>query len=188
MAPTGTMTNIAPGKGGIERDPRTLASHHTPGAQIDMLRKAVSLKMDVKNAALGRRVEIEITAANVGHRVPTGFPDRQLLLVVTAKQGALLEGSRLPKSAGNWAGLPGSLFAKQLHNEHGRSPIPFWLHVDKVEDTRLFPERPERRTFLFAPETSGVTAQLWYRRFWHEVAVMRGWKDNDLLIVEQFEN
>ena len=51
MAPTGLMTNIAPGKGGIERNPFTLASHHTPGGQIEISGKAVSLNMNVKNDA-----------------------------------------------------------------------------------------------------------------------------------------
>jgi hypothetical protein len=189
MAPTGMMTNIAPGKGGIERDPFTLASHHTPGGQFGMLKKAISMTMTSKPDPGGRRVEVEINAQNVGHRVPTGFPDRQLILVVTAsdKDGKpvdCVEGQRLPRSAGRLSGQAGSLFAKQLHGETGRTPIPYWLHVDKVVDTRLMPERPERREFLFPPTASRVEAKIWYRRFWQEVADQRGWTDNDVLVVE----
>lgn len=189
MAPTGHLTNIAPGSGGVERNPFTLASHGTPGGELSMLRKAVSLQMRVKSEPRGRVVEIDVTAKNVGHRVPTGFPDRQLLLVVSAvdvnsKEVALQEGPRLPASTGDHAGRAGALFAKQLTSEKGRSPIPFWIHVDKLEDTRLLPDASERRSFVFPANAVRVTAQLWYRRFWHEVAESRGWKDNDVLVCE----
>lgn len=190
MAPTGKMTNVAPGQGGIERQPATLASHHTPGGQSDMLRKALQMRMRTQESPRGRQVEIEITAKGVGHRVPTGFVDRHLILVVNATDDAgkridLLDGPRLPTSAGKWSGSAGALFAKQLFDDRGRTPIPFWLPIDKVEDTRLFPERPERHAFLFPARATRVTAQVWYRRFWQEVADARGWTDNDLLIVEK---
>ena len=137
----------------------------------------------------GRLVEIQIMAKNVGPSRADRLPDRQLILVVTAtdangKSVASVDGPRLPAAAGNWADRAGSLFAKQLVDEKGRTPIPFWLHVDKVNDTRLKPEVLERRTFVFPAGASRVMAQLWYRRFWHEVADSRGWKDNDLLIAE----
>jgi hypothetical protein len=186
MAPTGTMTNIAPGKGGIERHPATLASHRTPGGTPDMLRRALSMTLSVK----GRAIDIEITAANVGHRVPTGFPDRHLVLFIEAFDGTdrrvdAVEGPRLPGSAGQWTGAAGTLFAKQIIGEHGRTPLPFWLPVFKIEDTRLRPDQPERRTFVFPEAAKRVTARLWYRRFWQEVADARGWRDNDTLIIEK---
>jgi hypothetical protein len=190
MAPTGTMTNIAPGKGGIERDPKTLASHHTPGGVKTMLRQSLTVQLQTKSIRQGRQVEVEITAGRVGHRVPTGFVDRQLILVVHATDAKdqpveLLDGARLPASAGKWQGSPGMLYAKQLFGEGNRAPIPFWLPVVKSEDTRLIPEQPDRRQFLFPAATNRVTVQLWYRRFWQEVADMRGWSDNDLLVREQ---
>src|SRR5262249_12926542 len=39
MTPTKTMTNIAPGHGGIERDSSTLASHTMLGATPEMLKR-----------------------------------------------------------------------------------------------------------------------------------------------------
>ncbi len=193
MAPTGKMTNIAPKKGGVERDALTLASHHTPGGQIEMLQRALSMKVQTRETSRGRKVDIEIMAHNVGHRLPTGFPDRHLILVVTAtdangKHAYLVEGPRLPKNAGKWSGFAGSLFAKQLFDEKGRTPLPFWLPVDRGEDTRLFPDRAERRSFVFPQSAATVTAQLWYRRFWQEVADARGWTDNDLLVIENSSN
>ena len=190
MAPTGKMTNIAPGKGGIERDPKTLASHHTPGGSLDMLRQSLKLNVRASGVPGGRQVEVDLVAQRVGHRVPTGFVDRQLILLVEAfdekgRRVELLDGPKLPASAGKGKDSPGMLYAKQLFGENGRSPVPFWLHVTKIEDTRLFPEQADRRTFLFSSAVRRVTVQLWYRRFWHEVAHLRGWNDNDMLIVEQ---
>jgi hypothetical protein len=190
MAPTGKMTNIAPGKGGIERRPETLAGHQTPGGSLDLLRQSLDMKVQTKVVPNGRQAEVDIVAQTVGHRVPTGFPDRQLVLVVTAtdangQRAELQDGARLPKSAGKWSGCAGALYAKQLVGEKERMPIPFWLHVAKIEDTRLSPEKLDRRSFLFAGTARQVSAQLWYRRFWQEVADMRGWTDNDLLILEK---
>ena len=190
MAPTDKMTNIAPGKGGIERRPETLASHQTPGGSLDLLRQSLKMKVQAKVVPGGRQAEVEIVAQTVGHRVPTGFPDRQLILVVTATDGKgqraeLQDGARLPKSAGKWSGFAGALYAKRLVGERERTPIPFWLHVVKIEDTRLSPEKPDRRSFVFAGTARQVNAQLWYRRFWQEVADTRGWMDNDVLVHEQ---
>ena len=47
MTPTGKMTNIAPGQGGIERDPKTLASHVMfAGSQADMLKQSLKVKVE----------------------------------------------------------------------------------------------------------------------------------------------
>ncbi|MSU79931.1 MAG: hypothetical protein EXS16_17805 [Gemmataceae bacterium] len=185
MAPTGAMTNIAPGKGGIEREPLSLASHHTPGTTPAMLRRAVRLQADLRDNA----VHVELLASDVGHRVPTGFPDRQLILVVHATDAegsdvSLHEGPKLPASAGNLAQVPGVLYAKQLVGEHAKTPSPFWLPMFDSTDTRLHPDQPERATFRFNGEVRRVVVQLWYRRFWHHVAASRGWTDNDTLVHE----
>jgi hypothetical protein len=135
------------------------------------------------------RVDIEVTALRVGHRLPTGFIDRQLILVVRAfdekgRTVGLLQGETLPASTGKWSALPGALFAKQLVGEAARTPVPFWLPVERTNDTRLSPELPERRAFVFEHGIRHVVVQLWYRRFWQEVAAARGWTDNDSLIHE----
>jgi len=163
MTPTGKMTNIAPGKGGIERDPKTLASHHLPGG-LELMGRAVKLKAEAMTTEQGRKIEVEIVATNVGHRVPTGFADRQLILVVHAVDAdghrvELLEGGRLPASTGKWKGMPGILYAKQLIGAAG-APMPFWLPNAKTVDTRLMPEQPDRRAFVFGASVSRVTVQV----------------------------
>src|SRR5262249_40322981 len=83
MRPTGKMTNIAPGHGGIERDPKTLANHRFfAGSQLDMLRHAIQVSVSFDGDKSLRRLSIELRAGDVGHRVPTGFIDRHLVLIV----------------------------------------------------------------------------------------------------------
>lgn len=189
MAPTGKMTNIAPGKGGIERDPSTLASHHTPGGGLAMLRHSLAVTLNASQESGEVRVRLNVVARNVGHRVPTGFPDRHLVLVVTARDGhgnsvEPTGGTKLPLSAGVLAHKAGTLFAKQLHDGNGKAPIPFWVHVGKIVDTRLHPDRPEEHVFTYPSVAKTVAAQIWYRRFWSEVAAARAWHDNDVLVLE----
>jgi hypothetical protein len=187
MAPTGTMTNLAPGKGGVPRAAATLASHHLPGGDRAMLGRSLRMQLRHELDPAGWRIEVEITADRVGHRVPTGFVDRHLILVVEAtdehgRPAPLLRGERLGASAGKWSGSAGVLYGKQLFDDQGRTPSPFWLPVEKVTDTRLIPERPDRREFVFAPAARRATARLWYRRFWQTTADLRGWDDNDILV------
>jgi hypothetical protein len=184
MTPTGRLTNIAPGHGGIPRDPRTLASHGFPGGQADMLRRC--LQMDVQ--CEGKRVAVTVRSDLVGHHVPTGFIDRHLLLVVQAFDPhgtpiALASGPRLPPAAGTWSGAAGWLYGKQLHNDNGDAPLPFWLPGLEMTDTRLRPGEPDRRAFVFAAKPARIEVRLWYRRFWQVVADARGWRDNDVLVL-----
>jgi hypothetical protein len=191
MTPTGTLTNIAPGKGGIERDPQTLASHQFPGGNPEMLRRCLSVSARLARDAAGVRAEVEVRADGVGHRVPTGFIDRNLLLVVEAQDGAgapvpARAGPALPPTAGRGvAGLPGRLYAKRLSDPQGRSPIPFWRAHDEPEDNRLFPGRPDRSAFAFPAAAARVRVRLLYRRFWQEVAEDKGWPDNEITVADR---
>jgi hypothetical protein len=185
MTPTGRLTNIAPGHGGIPRDPQTLASHGFPGGQADMLRRCLQLQVECRDL----RVEVTVRADQVGHRVPTGFIDRHLLLVVQAFDGAgnplpPASGPRLPTAAGRWSGVPGWLYGKLLRDPHGNAPMSFWRPGSELTDTRLHAGQPDRRSFTFAERPSRVEVRLWYRRFWQTVAEARGWQDNDVLVVE----
>jgi hypothetical protein len=191
MTPTGTFTNMAPGKGGIARRPDTLASHTFPGGQADMLRRCLKLAVTLTENDDGVRAAVTVQAEGVGHRVPTGFIDRNLVLVLEARtfQGELVplrQGPRLPPAAGPaLAGLGGVLFAKQLFAIGGETPIPFWLPNEKILDTRLHPARPEQLSFRFPRGVVTLQARLLYRRFWPIVADARGWRDNEVLVCEQ---
>jgi hypothetical protein len=192
MAPTGTMTNIAPGKGGIERPPATLASHHFPGATAKMLRDCLNHKIWIVPDGAGVRVEVALQPEDVGHRVPTGFIDRHLLLVVEALDEIgdpipLRYGPRLPARAGaDFAGLPGYLYGKQLLDAQER-PVPFWVPAEEMVDTRLEPETIDRRYFTFAKRAEHVRVRLLYRRFWPEVAQAKSWPENEIVLIDRME-
>jgi hypothetical protein len=166
MAPSGKMTNIAPAFGGIERDPMTLASHALPGATAAMLRRCLKIKASIK----GNRVEVELLADNVGHRVPTGYFDRNIILHMEAVDGArqavpLTVGPVLPAAAVPWQGMPGKVYAKQAPAGNGK-PLPFWLTEADAEDTRLWPGQPDRTTFTFARPPARVRLRCVYQRLW----------------------
>jgi hypothetical protein len=191
MAPTGKMTNIAPGRGGIERNPKTLASHHTSGATPEMLKRCLQLDIRAEQTTTTVRVGIKLTATNVGHRVPTGFIDRNLVLVAEAfdadnRPVALRDGPKLPSAAGKTlVGKPGYLYAKLLSGRDGKAPSPFWLPAGEINDTRLHPEKPDRRDFTFGAGTRVVRVRLIYRRFWAEVAESKRWPDDAIVVVDR---
>jgi hypothetical protein len=187
MAPTGKMTNMAPGNGGIERDPKTLASHLLTGGTKEMLQRCLSLKTRIE----GTRVLIETRVDNVGHRVPTGWIDRHLVLVVEAWDAAgqplpLDGGSRLPPWAGaKLAGKPGWIYGKQFKQGTGDLPLAFWQAFEDPMDTRLFPGKDDPRSFAFAAAPAKVHVLLIYRRFWQPWIDEYGWGDQEMILVDR---
>ena len=190
MAPTGSMTNIAPGHGGISRDPKTLANHQFfAGSQLDMLRSCLQLKIQAQKTGSNAQVSVGLTAAHVGHRVPTGFVDRNLILAVEAfgEDGNRIEprsaGSRLPQIAGKgFAGLPGRIYAKVLRDFDGRELVPFWRAHSDPSDSRLVPDREDRFDIEYPANARRVRVRIIHRRFWPEVAEAKGWPDSDLVV------
>src|SRR5581483_10709821 len=120
---------------------------------------------------------------DVGHRVPTGFPDRHLLFVLEARDAAdqvmpLELGAQLPSSVGvKLAGQPGTVFAKRFIDAEGGIPAPFWRTGVKIDDNRLMPERCETATFRFPDATASVHFRLLYRPTWKDAT--------DVVIVDE---
>ena len=196
MAPDGVTTNIAPRRGGVERDPRTISTHRFPGASDDaLLQGAAELDVVVSRDAERLSVEVSVTNASAGHHLPTGSPLRQILLIVSAtdEQGRELpldEGAVLPQWAGDLAGTPGAYFAKILEQLWtGQAPTAaFWTPTRIAEDSRL-PARATRtsRYSFAASGTSEVTveARLLLRRAYDELATQNGWSMSDVLMARE---
>ncbi len=192
MAPTGHMANVAPGHGGIERDPKSLANHRFfAGSQEEMLRGAVSLSAVARRDGEAVRADVEVRADGAGHRLPTGFIDRHLLLVAEALDAdgrslPLKDGPVLSSVAGRaLAGRPGKLYAKLLKDFDGHSPAPFWKADPEPVDTRLTPGEPDRVAFTFPAGTTRLRLRLLYRRFWQQTADEKRWPDNEIVVAER---
>jgi hypothetical protein len=191
MTPSGRLTNIARGAGGIERDPHTLASHDfLPGGKSQMLRRSLHVEVTAKKVEETWQVAVEVVARNVGHRVPTGFIDRHLLLVVDAQneQGRdvpLKSGPVLPWASGAFAGQPGRLFGKLLTDNQGRGPIPFWRPAAEPTDTRLMPEEPVCSEFILPAQTRRVQVRLIYRPFWESVGREKNWPTDEIVVFDR---
>jgi cytochrome c554/c'-like protein len=191
MKPTGKMTNLALEHGGVERDPATLANHRFfDPDQRAMLTRCLKLKLEYSASHDAVRAVVTVAAIGVGHRVPTGLPDRNLALVVEALDSngnplAITEGPILPSLTDPDAKVKaGKLFAKVLKDFDGRRPVPFWRAAPEYDDTRLEPDKPEKIEFNVPAGAAKVTAKLVYRRFWPEVTKAKGWADDAWVIVE----
>jgi hypothetical protein len=191
MAPTGTMSNIAPGSGGIERDPHTLGNHRFfDTSQAEMLRRSLTVTADVVSNANGVGITVHVQADHAGHRVPTGFVDRNLLLLVEAvgANGSIapLEGPKIPSFAGaEWAGKAGKVYTKRLTDFDGNSPVPFWRARPEVEDNRLYSGQVDSITWRFPLGADHIRIRLIYRRFWPEASKTKGWPKDDIVVVEK---
>ena len=193
MKLTGRMANLAPGHGGIERDPSTLHNHRFfDGSQETMLRRAVQASAEFERGPDGVRARVRLWTEGVGHRLPTGFVDRHLVLVVEGATSAgrsvsPLTGPKLPAFAGeSLAGQPGRLYARVLRDFEGRAPVPFWLAApDPPPDTRLVPGQVEETQFVFPASLARLRLRVLYRRFWPEVARRKHWPDDEILVREQ---
>lgn len=191
MAPTGKMTDIAPGQGGVERSPATLANHRFfAGDPMAMLRAALRLTATLRSDGTATRAEIQLLTDAVGHRLPTGFIDRNLVLVVRGEdqrghEVPALSGPRLPDLAGpGVSGQIGKLYARVCRDQAGRTPSPFWRAEPATDDTRLIPGRADRFTATFPQETSSLRVQVLYRRFWPAVAADKAWPDNEQKVID----
>ena len=179
------MTNAAPGHGGVERHPSTLATHEFPGGDSRLLKDCLKLVTQVTPGPEGKvNLNVELTAMNVGHRVPTGFVDHHLILVVNAYRddgsaARLIQGPRLSEFAGRLVGSAGRLFGKQLRDVNDNGPIPFWGDVATVTDSRLYPEKTDYSQFTFPAGTSRFEVRVVYRKTWQSVADEKKWPDNE---------
>jgi hypothetical protein len=122
-----------------------------------------------------------------------------LLLKATDSGGKplkMIKGSKLPDWAGkgqagdgNYAGMPGTAFARVLGDDQGHLHVPFWQATRIVSDTRIRPKKTVSYKFEFSIEDPKdeprVEASLIYRpviRSWTEI---KNWNVEDILITSR---
>jgi hypothetical protein len=192
MVPTGVDYFVFPEKGGLIRDPQTIASHLQPGAADErLLQNTVSMTVDARQVGRLLRVTASITNTQAGHHVPTDFPGRHMILTVAARdregRGLAQEGGPVvPDWGGAQAGLPGKAFAKVLQDvETGEAPVvSYWKQALIVSDNRIPAMASDVSTYAFAAPEAGdqvtVTVDLRFRRAFQGVMDPRGWESPDI--------
>ena len=198
------LTNVAPGKGGVERDPFTIHAHTFPGASnLELLQNSVSMTVTSELLDESLAIQVEIVNDRTGHHVPTDSPLRSLILLIEAEdsQGQslmLLSGPTIPEWGGigdpvqgYYAGLPGVAYAKILEEAWtGISPTgAYWNPTRLVSDNRIpaFGHAPSAYTFAI-PQGGGsvaVDVRLLYRRAFIQLMDQKSWDIDDILMEQQ---
>lgn len=194
MPPNGDSYFALPEVGGVARNPDTIPAHLQLGALDEaFLQQAVSLTVGVQPTATFLSVTVTISNTNVGHHIPTDFPGRQMVLVVTAvdDQGAPLaqqSGPIIPMWGGENAGEAGVIYAKLLRDVlTGDYPVvSYWKQTLIASDNRIPALALAQSAYTFArPATRGtITATVWLRRVTADVAAVQGWEVADQMIAE----
>jgi hypothetical protein len=196
------LTNVAPEKGGVERNPQSIHAHTFPGASSkDLLQNALTMTAEAHRQGDRIVVNVSLTNDKTGHDIPTDSPLRQMILLVEAKDDqnnllALLEGETVPEwggmgdpQRGYYAGLPGKAFAKvlsELWTEISPSGA-YWNHTQLLSDNRLAALVTDTSQYTFnGPAQGGATVRvrLLYRRAYRSLADQKGWDIPDILMAE----
>ncbi len=197
------LTNVAPGKGGVERDPLAIHAHTFPGASsLPLLQNALTMTVDARRPAGQLSVTVKITNDKTGHDVPTDLPLRHLILLVEATnpQGqplTFLQGETVPiwggvgdPAQGYYAGLPGKVFAKvlaELWTELSPSGA-YWNPTRLVSDNRLAPYASDTSLYVFGMPAQGeatIHVRLIYRRAYRSLADQKDWDIPDIVMAEK---
>lgn len=189
------LTNVAPGKGGVERDPMTIHAHTQPrAADVDLLQDTVELTIQLEPTDDGLvEATVAITNTKAGHHVPTDYPGRQMILVVTATDEdgvelTLVGGPTLPTWCGDQAGLPGVAYAKVLRDAvTGEFPvINYWKQTLIESDNRIAALATDRSVYRFADGAGLVTVRtaVFFRRLFQDIAELKVWEMPDIPMEE----
>ena len=196
------ITNVAPGKAGVERDPMAIPGHTFAGASsLELLQNAVTLTASARRD--GTRLVVDVTIVNdkTGHHVPTDSPLRQMILLVQAAAPnggalALVDGPTIPDSGGvgdpekgYYAGLPGTVYAKTLA-ELWTEVTPtgaYWNPTRIVSDNRLAAFASDTNRFSFAAPDgpTQVSVRLLFRRAFKTLMDQKGWDVPDIEMARQ---
>lgn len=198
------LTNVASGKGGVERDPLAIHAHTFPGASNqELLQNSVTMTVTTQMQDGSLTIQVEILNDRTGHDVPTDSPLRQLILLIDTRdsQGqvlTLLDGPTIPDWGGvgdpvqgYYAGLPGTAYAKILEEIWtGISPTgAYWNPTRVVSDNRIPAFATANSAYTFAlPQASGsisVDVRLLYRRAFIQLMDQKSWDIDDILMENQ---
>jgi hypothetical protein len=196
MKPIGVDYFVYPEKGGLIRDPQSIASHLQPGASdVELLQNSVVMNVTAEHVVDVVRVTVDITNDQAGHHVPTDFPGRHMILEVKASDGQQQElvqvsGPVVPDWGGDMAGRPGKTFAKVLRDlDSGEEPTAaYWNPTVIVSDNRIPAFGVDTSAYEFtAPQTGtvNVEATLTFRRAFWDLMQAKRWDSTPDIVMEQ---
>lgn len=190
---------VFPEQGGLARHPSQISNHTMLGVSDEkFMQNSVSMTTTAQMVNDQILVNVRITNDRVGHHIPTDSPLRHMMLVVEARDAAgqplvSSAGSTLPDWAGDYAGLPGKMFAKVLQDDWtGETPTgAYWRPVTLVSDTRLPALNTSASYYQFALPAQSVggevtvEARLIFRRAYQQLQAWKGWTDPDIVMEEE---
>ena len=182
---------VYPERGGLIREPSTLASHLDLGVKDpEFMQRTVSMTLYTASSRAGIDVSVAITNVFAGHDVPTDYPGRNMILVLQATDD---KGSPLPQLSGpvvpdwggtsesevDYGGQPGKGYAKILRDAvTGDWPVVnYWKPSFIQSDNRIAAGACDTSHYRFARPASGnvtIEAQLWFRRLFIAQAREKG--------------
>lgn len=194
MLPLGSPEACSVLGGTLSRPATDVRSHEIVGTTPYFLEHAVSLTASVSPSVGKLTVEVTIRNDQTGHSVPTGMSIRNLILLVEARVGdlelELSEGPRVddlggvgPPSQGNYAGLPGKLFARAHEDADGNAPVFFTEAAGVAWDTRIPALGEDVTRYVFDAPAGGdadVSVRLIYRRAWRALTAAKAWTQDGL--------
>jgi hypothetical protein len=203
MEPLGDTTCAI---GGVERDPGQIHNHEFHGRTLEDLTNAVTMTVDAVREAGQVVVTVDIENDLTGHSVPTGFPTRNLILLVTVEDHTGTALTSVPGSTeylpdwagvgdpgdGNYAGLPGRGFAKVLEDDQGNSPVFYTEAVAVVSDNRIVAGTTDTSVYTFVDRGAvagevTVDVQLLYRRSWKADMDIKQWGIDDVVMESDYQ-
>ncbi|MEW6356114.1 MAG: multiheme c-type cytochrome [Planctomycetota bacterium] len=179
--------------------PPILPVHENREHEDRLLRNAARLEVNAKLDGKKVYVTVSVTNETGGHHLPTGHDMRNIVLRVEAaaagKPMRQIAGERIPAwggtgdpADGNYAGLPGKIFAKVLCDELENFPAPSWRRCTVLSDNRIAAHETDTSLYEFErPDGAAVTvkAMLIYRRFFKPIIAAKGWDLSDAVIASR---
>lgn len=173
---------------GPERDTSLVHDHEIQGPSLELLREAAAVTLAAATGDGFVDVSVDVRNAFAGHSLPSGYPSRQILLVVRADDTAgtplaLLGGeAHGPDSgvgepgddddalfaAGNYAGFAGRVFQRDARGLSAdgstfENLVPHWRAAQIVSDTRIAAGAADFSAYRFAAPAAGRAARFTVR-------------------------
>lgn len=196
MPPSGDTQFAKTEVGGLEHPPESIPGHFQLGAaDVDFLQDTISMSISTQQRYAQLQVTVTLTNTGAGHHVPTDFPGRHLILVVSAEDVfevplTFISGPIVPVWGGDHAELPGKGYAKVLKDVlSGEAPVvSYWKQSVILSDNRLPAMGKDSSTYYFSlPDGGGdivVSARLIFRRVFQDIAEQKDWGVPDITMVE----